>query len=187
MEAQGILQILVLLAVLTALTPLIGGYMAKVFTGRSVWLTPVLGPVERGLTRAFGSEASREQDWKQYAKSVIVFSAVSWLLLYLIIRTQSMMPFNPQGLTAPPWDLTFNTTTSFLTNTNWQFYGSGNAINTWYPCTIVDANGKEVPWVDAWGRPLATLAERTRPAEGQSFFIMGGGSSSQPLPSGPRA
>ena len=61
-------------------------------------------------------------------------------------------------------------------------YGSGNAINTWYPCTIVDANGKEVPWVDAWGRPLATLAERTRPAEGQSFFIMGGGSSSQPHP-----
>ena len=129
MEAQGILQILVFLAVLTALTPLIGGYMAKVFTGRSVWLTPVLGPVERGLTRAFGSEASREQDWKQYAKSVIVFSAVSWLLLYLIIRTQSMMPFNPQGLTAPPWDLTFNTTTSFLTNTNWQFYGGETTMS----------------------------------------------------------
>lgn len=61
-------------------------------------------------------------------------------------------------------------------------YGSGNAINTWYPCTIVDANGKEVPWVDAWGRPLATLAERTRPAPGQRFFIMGGGSSSHPHP-----
>ena len=55
MEAQGIIQILVFLAVLTALTPLIGGYMAKVFTGRRVWLTTVLGPVERGLTRVFGS------------------------------------------------------------------------------------------------------------------------------------
>ena len=129
MEAQGILQILVFLAVLTALTPLIGGYMAKVFTGRRVWLTPVLGPVERGLTRVFGSEAGREQDWKQYAKSVIVFSAVSWLLLYLIIRTQSIMPFNPQGLTAPPWDLTFNTTSSFLTNTNWQFYGGETTMS----------------------------------------------------------
>ena len=129
MEAQGILQILVFLAVLTALTPLIGGYMAKVFTGRRVWLTPVLGPVERGLTRVFGSEASREQDWKQYAKSVIVFSAVSWLLLYLIIRTQSIMPFNSQGLTAPPWDLTFNTTSSFLTNTNWQFYGGETTMS----------------------------------------------------------
>jgi len=61
-------------------------------------------------------------------------------------------------------------------------YGSGNAINTWYPCTIVDANGKEVPWVDAYGRPLTSVAERCRPVEGQKFFIMGGGSSSQPHP-----
>lgn len=61
-------------------------------------------------------------------------------------------------------------------------YGSGNAINTWYPCTVVDANGKEVPWVDAWGRPLATVAERCRPVAGQKFFIMGGGSSSHPHP-----
>jgi succinate dehydrogenase/fumarate reductase flavoprotein subunit len=61
-------------------------------------------------------------------------------------------------------------------------YGSGNGINTWYPCTIVDANGKEVPWVDAYGRPLSTVAERCRPVEGQKFFIMGGGSSSQPHP-----
>lgn len=61
-------------------------------------------------------------------------------------------------------------------------YGSGNAINTWYPCTIVDAKGREVPWVDAWGRPLQTLAQRCRPAPGQKFFIMGGGSSSHPHP-----
>jgi succinate dehydrogenase/fumarate reductase flavoprotein subunit len=61
-------------------------------------------------------------------------------------------------------------------------YGSGNAINTWYPCTLVDAKGKEVPWVDAWGRPLASVAERCRPCDGQKFFIMGGGSSSQPHP-----
>ena len=61
-------------------------------------------------------------------------------------------------------------------------YGSGNAINTWYPCTIVDANGKEVPWVDANGHELTSLDERCRPAEGQRFFIMGGGSSSHPHP-----
>ena len=65
-------------------------------------------------------------------------------------------------------------------------YGSGNAINTWYPCTIVDANGREVPWVDAFGRPLATLAERCRPVEGQKFFMMGGGSSSHPHPGLPQ-
>lgn len=61
-------------------------------------------------------------------------------------------------------------------------YGSGNAINTWYPCTIVDANGKEVPWVDCNGRVLESVAQRCRPAEGQKFFIMGGGSSSLPHP-----
>lgn len=59
-------------------------------------------------------------------------------------------------------------------------YGSGNAINTWYPCTIVDATGKEVPWVDANDRVLSTVAERCLPARGQKFFIMGGGSSSHP-------
>lgn len=61
-------------------------------------------------------------------------------------------------------------------------YGSGNAINTWYPCTIVDARGKEVPWVDAWDRPLESIAQRCRPAPGQKFIIMGGGSSSHPHP-----
>ena len=61
-------------------------------------------------------------------------------------------------------------------------YGVGNAINTWYPCTIVDTNGKEVPWVDAFGRPLAGVGARCRPVEGQKFFIMGGGSSSHPHP-----
>jgi succinate dehydrogenase/fumarate reductase flavoprotein subunit len=59
-------------------------------------------------------------------------------------------------------------------------YGSGNAINTWYPCTIVDAKGREVPWVDAYGRRLDTVDQRCRPAAGQKFFIMGGGSSSHP-------
>ena len=61
-------------------------------------------------------------------------------------------------------------------------YGSGNAINTWYPCTIVDANGKEAPWVDVNGKVLTTVEERCHPAEGQKFFIMGGGNASQPHP-----
>lgn len=61
-------------------------------------------------------------------------------------------------------------------------YGTGNAINTWYPCTIVDANNKEVPWVDCNGKVLSTVDERCRPAEGQKFFLMGGGNASQPHP-----
>ena len=65
-------------------------------------------------------------------------------------------------------------------------YGSGNGINTWYPCTMVDAKGKEVPWVDAYGRPLASVAERCRPVQGQKLFLMGGGSSSHPHPGLPQ-
>ncbi len=61
-------------------------------------------------------------------------------------------------------------------------YGSGNAINTWFPCSIVDANGKEVPWVDSNGKAITTIDQRCRPAEGQKFFIMGGGNASQPHP-----
>lgn len=65
-------------------------------------------------------------------------------------------------------------------------YGSGNAVNTWYPCNLVDSRGKEVPWVDAFGRPLASFDARFRPCEGQKFFLMGGGSSSHPHPGLPQ-
>jgi len=130
MTFQGIAQIVIFFVVLTALTPLIGNYMYKVFTGQRVFLSPVFSPIERGLTWVFGSEAATEdQDWKAYAKSVIVFSAVSWLVLYLILRTQSIQPFNPQGLTSPPWDVSFNTSSSFITNTNWQFYGGETTMS----------------------------------------------------------
>jgi potassium-transporting ATPase potassium-binding subunit len=121
--AQGWLQIAVFAAVLLACVPLLGNYMARVFTGERVLLSRVLGPVERGIYRAIGVDVSREQDWKAYAKSLIFVSFVFWVALYLILRTQTLHPFNPQGFHSAPWDVTFNTTSSFLTNTNWQFYG----------------------------------------------------------------
>jgi succinate dehydrogenase/fumarate reductase flavoprotein subunit len=70
----------------------------------------------------------------------------------------------------------------FASPYSYPAYGTGNAINTWYPCTIVDANDKEVPWVDCNGKVLSTVDERCRPAEGQKFFLMGGGNASQPHP-----
>src|SRR3954449_12340673 len=88
MTVQGWLQIAVFFVVLTALTPIIGGYMARVVGGERVLLTPVLGPVERMLYRVVRTDPEREQDWKGYARTVIVFSLVSWLALYLILRTQ---------------------------------------------------------------------------------------------------
>src|SRR3954470_16831374 len=129
MTAQGWLQIAVFFALLTAVTPVIGGYMARVFAGERVPLTPVLGPLERLLYRFLRTDPEREQDWKGYARTVVVFSVVSWLALYLILRTQGVQPFNPQGFHSGTWDVSFNTATSFVTNTNWQFYAGETTLS----------------------------------------------------------
>jgi potassium-transporting ATPase potassium-binding subunit len=129
MTPSGWLQIGLFFAVLTALTPLVGGYMARVFTGERVFLTPVVAPLERLLHRLLRTDPEREQDWKGYARTVIVFNLVSFLALYLILRTQGIHPFNPQGFGAGPWDLSFNTAASFVTNTNWQFYAGETTLS----------------------------------------------------------
>jgi potassium-transporting ATPase potassium-binding subunit len=129
MTLQGWLQIIVLLAVLTALTPVIGGYMARVFGNETVALTRVMGPLERLMYRGMRTDPEREQDWKGYARSAVVFSLVSWLGLYLILRTQGIHPWNPQGYSSGTWDVSFNTTTSFVTNTNWQFYAGETTLS----------------------------------------------------------
>jgi len=121
--AQGWLQIAVYLAVLTALTPLLGSYMARVYTDRRTFLSPLVAPLERLAYRALRVDPRVEQDWKDYARTAVVFSALFWLALYAILRSQGIQPFNPQGLGSGSWDLSFNTASSFVTNTNWQFYG----------------------------------------------------------------
>jgi potassium-transporting ATPase potassium-binding subunit len=129
MTGQGWLQIAVFFAVLTAIVPFVGGYMARVFGGERLLLTPVLGPVERVLYRVMRTDPEREQDWKAYGRTVIVFSVVFWLLLYLILRTQGIHPWNPQGFRSGTWDVSFNTATSFITNTNWQFYAGETTLS----------------------------------------------------------
>jgi K+-transporting ATPase ATPase A chain len=127
--AQGWAQIAAFLVVLTALVPLVGGYIARVFQGERVFLSPIIGPVERLSYRVLRVRPEDGQDWKGYARSVIVFSLLSWLLLYLILRTQSIQPFNPEGFHSGPWNLSFNTASSFVTNTNWQYYGGETTLS----------------------------------------------------------
>ncbi len=129
MNVAGWLQIVVFIAALTAVTPIVGRYLMQVFEGERVLLTPVLGPVERGAYRLLGTSPDREQDWKGYARTVLVFSGLFLAALYLLIRLQGSLPLNPEGLTAPPWDLSFNTAVSFLTNTNWQFYAGETTMS----------------------------------------------------------
>src|ERR1700744_1264187 len=126
---EGHLQIAIWVAVVVALVKPVGIYLARVFSNERVFLSPVFGPIERGAYKVMRVKPEAEgQDWKQYARSLIVFSLLFWILLYLILRTQGIQPFNPGGFHSGPWDLSFNTTSSFLTNTNWQFYGGETTL-----------------------------------------------------------
>jgi potassium-transporting ATPase potassium-binding subunit len=126
---QGYVQIAIFVVVLVALVKPVGIYLARVFQNERVFLTPVLGPVERLAYQAFRVRPAEEgQDWKEYARSLIVFSLLFWILLYVILRTQGIQPFNPEGFHSGPWDLSFNTASSFVTNTNWQYYGGETTL-----------------------------------------------------------
>src|SRR3954449_4707391 len=126
---QGWLQIAIFLVVLAAIVPLLGGYIARVFTGERVFLTPVVAPLERLLLRVLRVDPEEGQDWKRYARSLLVFSALFWLALYVILRTQTIHPWNGQNFHSGTWDVTFNTVSSFLTNTNWQYYGGETTMS----------------------------------------------------------
>jgi K+-transporting ATPase ATPase A chain len=126
MTFSGWLTIVVFVAILTALALPLGRYMAAVYTGERTVLDPIMRHPERLMYRLFRVDPRRGQDWKSYARSLIVFSLVGWLALYLILRTQGLWNFtglNPMHFASAPWNVTFNTTSSFVTNTNWQYYG----------------------------------------------------------------
>ena len=126
---QGFLQLALFFALIVAVTPLLGGYMARVFRGERTFMDPVAGPLERVTYRLLRIDPTRGQDWKAYARGVILFSLAGWLLLYVILRTQTLHPFNPEGFHSGTWDLTFNTTSSFVTNTNWQYYAGETTLS----------------------------------------------------------
>jgi potassium-transporting ATPase potassium-binding subunit len=129
----GWLTIVLFAVILTALAFPLGQYMASVYSGRRVFLTPVFAWPERFLYRILCVDEQREQDWKAYAKSLIVFSLAGWLLLYAILRTQDAFfvphALNPLGYHSAPWNVTFNTVSSFMTNTNWQFYSGETTMS----------------------------------------------------------
>jgi len=130
MTANGWLQIAVFLALILAVTKPMGVYMARVFSRERTFMDPVLRPIERLLYRATGVEEDREMRWTEYVASMLLFSVVSMLLLYLMQRVQGYLPFNPQKLgAAAPEHLAFNTAASFTTNTNWQAYSGETTMS----------------------------------------------------------
>lgn len=122
MSASGWLQILLFLAVIFAVTKPLGTFIARVFNREKTFLDPLLRPVEKIIYRATGVDEKHEMRWTEYAIAMLLFSAVSMMLLYLIERTQQWLLFNPQKLANVVPDLAFNTAVSFTTNTNWQAY-----------------------------------------------------------------
>jgi potassium-transporting ATPase potassium-binding subunit len=132
MTFLGWLTILLFVTILTALALPLGRYMAAVYSGERTLLDPLFLTPERLFYKIVRVNPTREQDWKAYAKSLIVFSLAGWLLLYFILRTQTLWNWtglNPQGFHSAPWDVTFNTTSSFVTNTNWQYYSGETTMS----------------------------------------------------------
>lgn len=126
MTWHGWAQFGVVATLFLVLTPLLGGYMARVYAGGPAAGDRLLLPLERLLYRIAGVAPEREQRWTAYALSLLAFSLCSWLLLYALLRLQGLLPLNPAGRGRVPPALAFNTALSFVSNTNWQNY-SGEA------------------------------------------------------------
>jgi len=130
MTVNGWLQIFVFLALVFLVTKPMGVFMTRVFNREKTFLDPVLRPVERALYRVTGVDESHEMRWTEYAVSMLLFSVVSMLMLYLMERVQGFLPFNPQKFGAvSPAHLAWNTAASFTTNTNWQAYSGESTMS----------------------------------------------------------
>ena len=116
---------LTLSLVFLAAVPL-GRYIAAAMQGGRTVLSPVLGPVERGLYALSGVDAARGMSWRGYLAALLMLNALHFLLLYAVLRGQAYLPWNPQEFAGMSPRLAFNTAISFVTNTNWQGY-SGEA------------------------------------------------------------
>ena len=124
-----ILQYVLYLLILVLLGVPLGKYMYHVMTGERTFLSPLLRPVEKGLCKLMRIDPAQEMTWKQYALAAVMFSAFGFLFLFLLNLFQGVLPLNPEGLPGCSWHLSFNTTASFVTNTNWQSYSGESTLS----------------------------------------------------------
>lgn len=123
------LQIIIFLGLLIGLTPVLGNYMYKVFTGEKHLMSPPLGWLERLTYRFVGVDAKEETNWKNYAFALLLFNFIGFLFVFLLQLTQVYLPLNPANLPNVSWHSAFNTAVSFMTNTNWQGYGGETTLS----------------------------------------------------------
>jgi K+-transporting ATPase ATPase A chain len=129
MTFLGWFQIVLYCAIVVALVKPLGWYMTRVFDGERTFLSPVLRPVEVGLYAIGGVDEKQEQHWLTYTVAMLLFHIAGFLVLYLLMRFQAALPFNPAEQSAVAPDLSFNTAISFITNTNWQNYGGESTLS----------------------------------------------------------
>src|SRR5258708_4558541 len=129
MTIIGWIQILLYCAIVVALVRPLGWYMTRVFNGEHTFLSPVLRPVEAAIYWVGGVDKTREQHWLSYTVAMLFFHVGGFLILYVLMRTQALLPFNPAEQSAVAEDLWFNTAVSFITNTNWQNYGGESTMS----------------------------------------------------------
>jgi K+-transporting ATPase ATPase A chain len=129
MTSIGWLEITLFAAIIGLLTRPLGGYLARVYAGEYTLLRSLIGSIETALYRLAGVKPEDEQSWYQYAVSFLIFHALGILSLYALLRLQSVLPLNPQDLTAVAPDLALNTAVSFVTNTSWQSYSGETTLS----------------------------------------------------------
>ncbi len=129
MKSGDIIQLVIFVVALLVLAPPLGIWMAYVLKGQKTFLSPILGWLERGIYKICSIDEKSEMNWKDYAKSLLVFNFVGFILLFTIQFIQNYLPLNPQNLDGLNWHLSFNTAISFVTNTNWQSYGGESTMS----------------------------------------------------------
>jgi K+-transporting ATPase ATPase A chain len=129
MVSRDFVQIALYVGVLVALAPLLGGYMARVFSGDKTFLHPALSWLERLSYRLCGVNREQEMGWHEYAKALVWFNILGFAAVFIVQITQQWWPLNPQHLPSVPWALSFNTAVSFMTNTNWQAYSGETTLS----------------------------------------------------------
>ena len=142
MSAAAWVHLLAIVGILAVLVPVTGRYLAAVYGDGAAPGDRVFGPIDRAVYRVCGIDESSEQRWTGYLRSLLAFSVVGFVVLYLILRFQGTLPGNPVDLGAVPAALAFNTTVSFVTNTNWQAYGGETTLS--YFSQMVGPDGAEL-------------------------------------------
>ena len=126
---NAVLQYVLYLVALVALAIPLGTYIKKVMFGEKTFLSKILTPCENAVYRVMSVKKDEQMGWKKYAVSVLIFSGIGLIFLFLLQLLQGVLPGNPQGLSGVKWDLSFNTAASFVTNTNWQAYSGESTLS----------------------------------------------------------